>query len=196
MTQEQIHASLDKMLANPKSRNFLNHLVKAYFPITNIEKVWDTPEKDFKCVLTREQLFSVDDIMKGIQTEEFKVDFMTNLKTIFSEDKSENPIAKLIGEKKMGVTGKDTTTYMSYPAFQEFYNWVITKSLKGDKHINWLLGSIRRTSFIEGGNKTQDAGVQKKVENHKKTEVSKSTYTLGDASDVLSKLKAKLENKE
>jgi hypothetical protein len=121
---------------------------------------------------------------------------MTNLKTIFSEDKSENPIAKLIGEKKMGVTGKDTTTYMSYPAFQEFYNWVITKSLKGDKHINWLLGSIRRTSFIEGGNKTQDAGVQKKVENHKKTEVSKSTYTLGDASDVLSKLKAKLENKE
>jgi hypothetical protein len=196
MTQEQIHASLDKMLANPKSRNFLNHLVKSYFPITNVEKVWDTPEKDFNCVLTREQLFSVDDIMKGIQTEEFKVDFMTNLKTIFSEDKSENPIAKLIGEKKMGVTGKDTTTYMSYQAFQEFYNWVITKSLKGDKHINWLLGSIRRASFIEGSDKTQDAGVQKKVENFKKTTGSSSTYTLDDASDVLAKLKAKLENKE
>jgi hypothetical protein len=158
--------------------------------------VWDTPEKDFNCVLTREQLFSVDDIMKGIQTEEFKADFMTNLKTIFSEDKSENPIAKLIGEKKMGVTGKDTTTYMSYPAFQEFYNWVITKSLKGDKHINWLLGSIRRASFIEGSDKTQDAGVQKKVENFKKTTGSSSTYTLDDASDVLAKLKAKLENKQ
>ena len=196
MNQEQIHASLDKMLANPKSRNFLNHLVRAYMPISNVEKVWDTPEKDFKCVLTREQLFSVGDIMKGIQTEEFKADFMTNLKSIFSEDKTENPIAKLIGEKKMGVTGKDTTTYMSYPAFQEFYNWVITKSLKGDKHINWLLGSIRRASFMDRAEKIQDADVQKKVENHKKTEVPKSTYTLGDASDVLSKLKAKLENKE
>jgi hypothetical protein len=31
MNQEQIHASLDKMLANPKSRNFLNHLVRKYF---------------------------------------------------------------------------------------------------------------------------------------------------------------------
>lgn len=196
MTQEQINASLDKMLANPKSRNFLNHLVRAYMPISNVEKVWDTPEKDFKCVLTREQLFSVGDIMKGIQTEEFKADFMTNLKSIFSEDKTENPIAKLIGEKKMGVTGKDTTTYMSYPAFQEFYNWVITKALNGDKHINWLLGSIRRASFMERAEKIQDAGVQKKVENLKKVATSNSSYTLGDASDVLSKLKAKLENKE
>jgi len=196
MTQEQIHASLDKMLANPKSRNFLNHLVRAYIPISNVEKVWDTPEKDFKCVITRDQLFSAADILKGIQTEEFKVDFMNHLKTIFSEEKVESPMAKLIGEKKMGVTGKDTTTYMSYPVFQEFYNWVITKSLNGDKHINWLLGSIRRTSFMERAEKIQDVGVQKKVEDFKKTTGSSSSYTLGDASDVLAKLKAKLENKQ
>jgi hypothetical protein len=196
MTNEEINKALDKMLTNPKSRGFINHLVRSYVPISNVEKVWDTPEKDFKCVLTREQLFSVGDIMKGIQTEEFKADFMTNLKSIFSEDKTENPIAKLIGEKKMGVTGKDTTTYMSYPAFQDFYNWVITKALNGDKHINWLLGSIRRASFMERAEKIQDAGVQKKVENLKKVATSNSSYTLGDASDVLSKLKAKLENKE
>jgi hypothetical protein len=196
MTNEEINKALDKMLTNPKSRGFINHLVRSYVPISNVEKVWDTPEKDFKCVLTREQLFSVGDIMKGIQTEEFKADFMTNLKSIFSEDKTENPIAKLIGEKKMGVTGKDTTTYMSYPAFQDFYNWVITKALNGDKHINWLLGSIRRASFMERAEKIQDAGVQKKVENLKKVATSNSSYTLGDASDVLLKLKAKLENKE
>lgn len=136
MNQEQINASLDKMLANPKSKNFLNHLVRAYMPISNIEKVWDTPEKDFKCVLTRDQLFSVSDILKGMHTEEFQADFMNHLKSLLSEEKVESPISKLVGEKKMGVTGKDTTTYMSYPAFQEFYNWVITKSLNGDKHIN------------------------------------------------------------
>jgi hypothetical protein len=196
MNQEQIHASLDKMLANTKSKNFLNHLVRAYIPISNVEKVWDTPEKDFKCVLTRDQLFSASDILKGIQTEEFKADFMNHLKSLISEEKVESPISKLVGEKKMGVTGKDTTTYMSYPAFQEFYNWVITKSLNGDKHINWLLGSIRRTSFMERAEKIQDVGVQKKVEDFKKTTGSSSSYTLGDASDVLAKLKAKLENKQ
>jgi hypothetical protein len=196
MNQEQIHASLDKMLANTKSKNFLNHLVRAYMPISNVEKVWDTPEKDFKCVLTRDQLFSASDILKGIQTEESQADFMNHLKSLFSEEKVETPISKLIGEKKMGVTGKDTTTYMSYPAFQEFYNWVITKSLNGDKHINWLLGSIRRTSFMERAEKIKDVGVQKKVEDFKKTTGSSSSYTLGDASDVLAKLKAKLENKQ
>jgi hypothetical protein len=196
MTNEEINKALDKMLTNPKSRGFINHLVRSYVPISNVEKVWETPEKDFKCVLTREQLFSVGDIMKGIQTEEFKADFMTNLKSLFSEEKVESPISKLVGEKKMGVTGKDTTTYMSYPAFQEFYNWVITKSLNGDKHINWLLGSIRRTSFMERAEKIQDVGVQKKVEDFKKTTGSSSSYTLGDASDVLAKLKAKLENKQ
>jgi hypothetical protein len=196
MNQEQINASLDKMLANPKSKNFLNHLVRAYMPISNIEKVWDTPEKDFKCVLTRDQLFSVSDILKGMHTEELQADFMNHLKSLLSEEKVESPISKLVGEKKMGVTGKDTTTYMSYPAFQEFYNWVITKSLNGDKHINWLLGSIRRTSFMERAEKIQDVGVQKKVEEFKKTTGSSSTYTLDDASDVLAKLKAKLENKQ
>lgn len=195
MNQEQIYASLDKMLVNPKSRNFLNHLIRAYIPMANVEKVWKTPEKDFKCVLTKDQLFSVEDILNGIQTEEFKNDFMTHLKSIFSEEKVVSPIAKLIGEKKLSVIGKDTTTYMSYPAFQEFYNWVITKSLNGDKHINWLLGSIRRSSFIERAEKIQDTGVQKKVETLKKASSSSSTYTLADASDVLLKLKAKLENK-
>jgi hypothetical protein len=165
-------------------------------PISNIEEVWDTPEKDFKCVLTRDQLFSVSDILKGMHTEESQADFMNHLKSLLSEEKVESPISKLVGEKKMGVTGKDTTTYMSYPAFQEFYNWVITKSLNGDKHINWLLGSIRRTSFMERAEKIQDVGVQKKVEEFKKTTGSSSTYTLDDASDVLAKLKAKLENKQ
>ena len=196
MNQEQIHTSLDNMLINPKSRNFLNHLVKSYLPISNVEKVWETPEKDFKCVITRDQLFSAADILKGIQTEEFKADYLNHLKSLFSEEKVESPISKLVGEKKMGVTGKDTTTYMSFTAFQEFYNWVITKSLNGDKHINWLLSSVRRTSFIERAEKIKGVGVQKKVDNLKKTTGSFSTYTLGDASDVLLKLKNKLENKK
>ena len=80
MNQEEIHVSLDAMLANPKSKNFLNHLVRSYMPITNVEKVWETPKGDFKCVLTKEQLFSSQDILEGIHTEEFKTQFMDNLK--------------------------------------------------------------------------------------------------------------------
>ena len=190
MTTEQIHASLDAMLTNPKSKNFLNHLVRAYMPVSNVDKVWDQPKGDFKCVLTRTPLISVGEVMQGMQTEEYKADFMKGLKGLLDENtKYENPVIKLLGDKKLGLTGKDTTTFMSFSAYQGFMDWVITKALKGDKHINWLLGAIRRDSFIGRAEGIQDEKVQQIV---KQTQTS-STYSMGDASDVLAKLKAKME---
>lgn len=191
MTTEQIHASLDNMLANPKSKNFLNHLVRAYVPVSNVDKVWQKPDGDFKCSITKEPLISAQEIMDGIQTEEFKKDFMNNVKSIFdvNYDKT-SPFAKLIGDKKLGVTGKDTTTFMSYPVYQEFFNWVITKSFKGDKHINWLLGSIKRETFVERASEIEDKEVKEKAQKLKKNSGG-TTYRLGDASDVLLKLKEK-----
>ena len=191
MTQEQIHSALDKMLENPKSKTFLNHLVRAYMPVTQIEKVWDKPTGDFKCVISRDSLVSVQEIFEGMKTEEYQKDFMNHLKSMFDENtkKAPSPMAKLLGDKKLGFTGKDTTTYMSYQVAQEFYNWVITKSLKGDKHINWLLGSIRRDSFTKRAEQLQDPAVQAKV-----NKIVGAKYTLGDSSDALQKLKDKLES--
>ena len=195
MTAEQIHASLDTMLANPKSKNFINHLVRSYLPVTNIVKVWEKPKENFKCALTKQQLVSVEEILQGINTDEFKDNLMAHMKSMFSEDKVESPMSKLMGEKALGVTGKDTTTFLSYGAAQEFYNWVITKSLKGDKHINWLLNGIRRSSFVERAQTIQDAQVQEKVNKISKPK-NVTTYSLGESSDVLAKLKAKFENGE
>lgn len=196
MTQEQIHASLDEMLANPKSRNFLNHLVRAYMPVTNVDKVWNKPEGVFKCVITKDPLISIQEVMEGMHTEQFKTDMMNHMKSMFDEKSdTQSAMAKLIGEKRLGVTGKETNTFMSFPVYQEFYNWIITKSLKGDKHINWLIGSIRRSTFIERAENIQDSEVQKKVQNIKKASGA-TTYTLGDASGVLSQLKAQLESKD
>jgi hypothetical protein len=56
MTTEEIHSSLDKMLENPKAKNFLNHLVRAYMPISNVEKVIDKPEGEFKCAISKDDL--------------------------------------------------------------------------------------------------------------------------------------------
>lgn len=194
MTANEIHESLDSMLSNPKTKNFLNHLVRAYFPITNVDKVWEKPKGPFKCVLTKDELFSAQDILEGINTEEFKNDFLNNIKNVFTENfNSEHPLVKLIGERKMGVTGKETNTYMSYPAMQEFYNWVLTKSLKGDKHINWLLKSVNRSSIIDMAQNVDDADVQAKVKKAKKQESATSSFTLGEL-DSFKKLREKFNN--
>ena len=194
MTQEQIFASLDNMLANPKSRNFLNHLVRAYMPVSNVQKVWETPAKDFNCVITKEPLFSSQDILKGIQSEEFQTAFMENLKAMF-DDKIElkSPIATVVGDRKMGVTGKDTTTFMSVPTYQAFCDWVITKTLKGDKHIIWLISGINRNSFMKRAENIQDEEVQNKIKSVNKAKDRTATYTLGDASEALLKLKQQME---
>lgn len=195
MTKQDIFTSLDKMLENPKAKNFINHLVRSYMPITNVSKVMEKPTGDFKCVLTKDALFSVDDILTGLETEEYKANLMTYLKNMFDEKSDKTtPIARMVGEKKLGVTGVNTNTFMSYPAFESFYDWVITKSLKGDKHINWLLGSIKRKTFIDRAESIDDGDVQSKVAKYRKEEnKGRATYSLGDF-EVLQKLKEQLKD--
>ena len=199
LEKNKIHATLDEMLANPKSKTFLNHLVRSYMPITNVTKVWDKPKGDFKCVLTRTPLISTEEILVGIHTEEFKTDFLNGLKTMFDEKPDTKAgMIKLLAGRQLGITGKDTTTFMTYEAFQEFYDWIITKALHGDKHINWLLGSIRRSALIDRAETINDSTVSQYVSTYKaKTKPTSkvATFTLGDSSDLLSKLKAELESK-
>lgn len=196
MNQEEIFSTLDEMLTNPKSRNFLNHLVRSYVPFTRVTKVWDKPKGDFKCVITKQSLFSTQDILEGIHTEEFKKEFLDTLKIAFDETTEKTSVvAKLVGDRKMGVTGEGTTTFMSYEAFQHFYDWVITKSLKGDKHMNWLLSNVKREVFALRAKTINDSEVQKQADKIAPPR-KQATYTLGDASGALLDLKKQLEKRE
>jgi hypothetical protein len=196
MNKQEIFVKLDEMLNDNKKRNFLNHLVRSYVPVSKVEKVFDTPKGPFKCVLTDVKLFSIQGIFEGTQSEEFKKDLLDSLKlALDNEAPSITPMKKLVGDRVLGVTGEKTTTFMSIEGYREFFDWVITKSLSGNKHINWLLGDIRRESFLERAKQIGDENIQKKV---KKLEPKqhRATYSLGDASDALLKLKENLEKNE
>lgn len=195
MTSEQISKKLDELYADKKARNFFNHLVRAYFPVSKVEKVFTKPRGPFKCVLSNENLISTSEVLAGIYSDEFKADFNNHLKSMFDTTSTvEHPMAKLIGDRKMGVTSSDTNTHMAFSTFQVFYDWVVTKMLMGDKHINWLLKDITRSEFMDRAETIQNPDLQKKVKGIKKTEVKSATYTLGDAGSVLQQLKAKMEN--
>lgn len=56
MTNEEIIISLEAMLVNPKSKNFLNHMVRSYFPVSKRVKVETTPKGVFKCAFTKKEL--------------------------------------------------------------------------------------------------------------------------------------------
>lgn len=192
MNTEQINATLDEMLANPKSKNFLNHMVRSYFPIGKVDKVWDKPKGDFKCALSRVPLVSVSEIIEVSQSEAFKTDFLESLKVRLDGTVSESPFIKHLNGQKLGLTGKDTTTFLSPDAFQVFYDWVITKVFKGDKHINWLLNGINRDEFVARGKAIGNLDIkerpQPRVESRKV-----ASFKLGDANSALADLKAKME---
>ena len=138
MTQKEIHEHLNEMLSNQKTKNFLGHLIKAYFPYSNVDKVWDKPKDKIKCVVTKQELISVQEIKDGMQTEEFKVQFMDSLKNMFDENKDKTtPIKDLLDGKLLAFTGKDTNTYMSLNVLEEFHSWILTKILNGDKDVIW-----------------------------------------------------------
>jgi hypothetical protein len=199
MLNEKIVASLNAMLENPKAKPFLNHLVKSYVPLKKVVKVMDSPTEKFKCVISTESLCSVSDVMNSLESEEYKDLFFKNLKNFLSDkDTDRDAITNLLNGKKLGVTGTDTTTYMSLPAFFVFYDWVITKSLTGDKHINWLLGGIRHQAFLERAEKIANKEVQTKVSKMKKSDsgTKSASYTLADVNNGLAALKAKMEATE
>jgi len=194
MTQEQISKKLDDLYADKKARNFFNHLVRAYFPINKVEKIFTRPKGPFKCVLSNENLISTGEILGGIYTDEFKIDFNNHLKTMFdASSTAEHPMVKLIGDKKIAVTSVDTNTNMAHTSFQVFYDWVVTKMLMGDNHINWLLKDIIRTDFMDRAETIQNPDLQNKVKGIKKAENKSATYTLGDAGIALQALKDKME---
>lgn len=195
MNHEQIIENLEKMLSNPKAKNFINHLVRSYVPMKKVKEIKLRPSNEFKCVLSHNPLISSEELIDGLLTEEAKKQVISDFKDLFNE-KTDNSlfIDNVVGGSNLAVSGENTNTFMSYSVYQLFYNWVITKSLNGNKHINWLLGSIRHASFMERAKNINDVGVQNKVNKYKTT--TKATYTLGDSSEALLKLKSELENKK
>lgn len=181
MTKEQIFKRLDEMLANEKSKKFLTHLVKSYLPVNKVSKVTTKPEKPFKCVITNEKLFCLDDIIKGISSDEFKNSFIEKLKIQFDVNpEKQSDMFDFLGDKKMGLVGEKTDTFMSVITYQYFYEWAMVKVLNGDKHMNWVVKSMMGNGFSN----------KKEV----KQKVNRTTYSLGDVNDVLLKLKNKMDS--
>lgn len=198
MSNEKFYKKLDELFDDAKSKNFINHLVRSYLPVSKTEQVWDTPKGKFRCVITNAPLISVEEALKGVESEQFRTDFMEHLKSWSNEEnRVESPMKKMLKGRVLGFTGDNTNTYMSQEGFHIFYDWVVTKMLKGDKHINWLLNTIDRQDFITRAEAVaDDVETKKAVERLKKSSnEGRATMKLGDLG-VLQQLKEKMETSE
>lgn len=170
MTKETLFLKLDDLLDNKKSRAFLDHLIISYFPVDKVDKVFMKPKDvHFKCSLTNKPLISVNGLLLESQTESFKNELFRYLHVMFEPDnKVKPPLTKLLERNELAVQGTNTSTYLSLHSYLNFTDWLMTKILKGDKHINWVIKKNISSSF------------DSKKPKEKEIEVKTASYSLGE----------------
>jgi hypothetical protein len=165
MTNEEITSSLDAMLVNPKAKNFLNHMVRSYFPTTKIVKVETAPEGPFKCALTRKELV--------LNTEANK-----NLPEAAFTGKDTNTFLSAEGL----IIFSDWVIAKSFNK-DKHINWL----LNGVKRTDFIERATQSNN-INGDVKEKAFKLKEKTQGTKS-----ASFKLGDANAGLAALKAKLE---
>lgn len=201
---EEIYQSKNKE-GKPTGKNFITHLLRAYFPLHKTQKVLDTPKgKEMKCAITGQKLMAADEIFYAMQNADgqFMKDMIQHLKVsvLNPEDKPavEHPLAKIANGRLLGLTGEKTDTFLSHDAVQELYNWYATKILNGDKHINWVIKDMQRQTVIQKvREKLPEAEDQKKIDRVEKIskQPKRATTSLSDMA-ILQELAEKLKQSE
>lgn len=177
MSRKKIYDKLDELYVDKKSRTFMNHIVKNYFPLRNA-KLIDQSEVEPRCCISREKLNTL-----GNLPEENQVKGKPFSKPYFEE----HAYYANFNKRGLAVTGGDSNTYMSYKTYVFFYDWVVIKALTGDKHMGWLLRDTDWSVFMDRAELIDNEEVKKRLT--KEAKVSPiTTYALGDM-DVLRKLK-------
>lgn len=193
ITEKKIWEKLDTMYADKKSQKFIDHLIKSYLPKNKIERVIVEPKGRFRCALTNMNLVCLEEVYKEIGDDSVKKDkFIDFVNTMFSDEVVQPPKLNVLNRKSVGLTGKDTDTFLRYETFIAFFNWVQNKIIEGDKHIYWLIKQMQgeddfKVQRIDEGTK------EEKVKLVPKNKIIKSTF--GDL-DILHELKAKFKEQE
>lgn len=210
MEQDQIIKKIEEIYqgknkdGKPTGKNFITHLLRAYFPQGKASRVLDIPEKPMKCAITGQKLFAIGEIWNEMQNPEFFKNMTNSMIANITPgaDKVEHPIAKIANGRVVGITGENTDTYLCQESYEALFNWYADKILRGDKHISWVIKDMRVKSAIQSvREKLPEAEDQKKIDRAEQIlkHPKRATMSLGDIAalkELQEKLKLKEENEK
>ena len=194
---EEIYQRKDKD-GKPTGKGFITHLIRSYFPIDKVHKVFDSPNKDLKCAITGEKLCTIEDAFAALYSNGMDKKIIENLQASLRGEPAISPIKEQLKGKILAFTGKDTTTMLCLEAVQAFIQWYQNKVLTGDKHVVWVFNDMKRKSVISViREKLPESEDQKNIDHLEKMakKPKKASMSLGDLS-VLQQLQAKLKQQE
>jgi len=178
-------------------RSFINHLLKAYLPISKVQKVWDSKTK-MRCCFTNMPLCSIEDVWQITNKEDMGKKLVEHMASAFKGENKPHPLKAELKGRVLAYTGEKTETFMCLEAVQAFIDWFQHKVLTGDKNVAFIVRGIRTKETISTiRKKLPEESDQKTIDMlEKKTKhPERATYSLGEMS-ALQALQAKLKASE
>ncbi len=210
---KKIQEHFDKMYEGEKSQKFMIHLLRAYIPVSNVEKIWGAPMRNFRCCISEKPLTGGNTRLEELKDGKRLLNYMAEP---FTDENITDLSApkEFFKNKELGVKGKDTKTYMSVAMFGEFYQWVLIKVLEDDNGVYKAIGQYTTVGMLKNVEAIAESDKDKKrikssmkkietsnqekaksFESYQKREAEKEEQktTLGDIFGGLEELKAKLD---
>ena len=194
--------AVQKLYEDPKSKNFVNHLIRAYLPVYKPQKVWTFEDnKSHKCNVCNHDLIDLGTVIGRMQSsEEYGHAMIEDMRKGLSGEEikyEDRAVIKHITHGAiMAWRGEKTTTFLCQDCIKNLLDLVTTGILMGDKNITWIVNQTRRDQVFDTFKESPviDEEEKKKVEVIKK-KADQKKMTLGDLG-VLQALKEKMEKEE
>ena len=195
--------TIKDLYEDPKSRNFINHLIKSYLPIHKTTKVFEFEDKNkHKCSICGHDLIDVETILqKMYSSEDYMKDSLDEMRKVICDgEKIEREDRAIIKHVTHGAVlawrGEKTTTYLCQDCIQELIIFFQSGVLSGDKNLIWLVNHMRRNEVFSNFRESPSLDPEEKNEVKSiEKRAEKKKCTLGDL-EVLQNLKAKMEAEE
>ena len=160
-THDQLVKMIDDVYNTEKGKNFISHLIRSFLPVNKSEYLWDDPKdiSKLKCCITGHPLMSKSEILGKLMNDDtLVVDLKLTAKAILAstdeekakanQERQENLDKKYKG-KLLAICCSESDKYFAQPTFEAFQDWVCTKILSDDSHINWIMKSHRKNEALK-----------------------------------------------
>lgn len=199
-------SKIEKLYGNDKAKGFVNHLIKAYMPISKITKVFEFKKgQTKKCNVCSQKLLSIEESLEAYRDNQEVIvnDMMSRMKEEAQayldktevKPKTDNPIVKHVAKGRvLAFTGEKTDTCLCFQCSQDLLEMVQSGLLMDDKNIVYQVNQIQRNQFFNRFDENPELTKHQKetAKEIKKRVDKKKTATLGDLG-VLQQLKEQME---
>jgi len=195
--------AVEKLYDDPKSKGFVNHLIRAYLPINKPKKVWEFPDskKSYKCNVCGHSLIDLGTVLGRMYTsEDYMKDTIEQMRKELQGEKIEREDRAIIKHITHGAIqawqGEKTTTFLCADCIKDLLDMVTTGILRDDKNIVWITRSMQREQVFDHFKSSPvvtNPEKEKLNEIHKRADQKKMTF--GDL-QVLQDLKQRMEKEE